>query len=63
MCVSRYGLSVNLDVLMADAKGLFYYIYDLKNEDIPSEEEWSVRMGAMEEGELVPKCRGMSNSI
>ena len=60
MCVSRYGLSVNLDVLMDDAKGLFYYIYDLKNEDIPTEEEWSVRMEAMEEGELVPKCQGMS---
>ena len=43
MRVFRYGIAVDLEDLM-DTKRLFYDIYDLKNEDIPSEEEWALRM-------------------
>ena len=34
---------MDLDDLM-DMKGPYYYIYDLKSGDIPSEEEWMMRM-------------------
>ena len=34
---------MDLDDLM-DMKGPYYYIYDLKSEDIPSEEEWMMRI-------------------
>ena len=43
MCILRYGIAVDLDDLM-DKKRLFYDIYDLKTESVPSEEEWALRM-------------------
>ena len=39
-----------------ETKPLFYDIYDLKSEDIPSEEEWSLRMEEVLPGLHEPQC-------
>ena len=50
---------MDLDDLM-DMKGPYYYIYDLKSEDIPSEEEWMMRMDEVTLGmhQLEPESCG-----
>ena len=38
---------------------LFYHLYDLKKEEMPSEEEWEVRMDQLEIGTWQPPMEGV----
>ena len=51
----RYGIAVDLEDL-GEAKSPFYDIYDLKIEEIPSEDEWALRMKEMARGRNEPQC-------
>ena len=53
--VFRYGIAVDLEDL-TETKSLFYDIYDLKSEEIPSEEEWASRMKEVMSGQDQPLC-------
>ena len=55
MCVFRYGIAVDLEDL-GETKSPFYDIYDLKIEEIPSEEEWALRMKEVMPGNNEPLC-------
>ena len=45
--IPRYGIAEDLDDLM-NSERLFYHLYDLNKEEMPSEEEWEVRMDELE---------------
>ena len=55
MHVFRYGLAIDLEDL-TETKSMFYDIYDLKSEEIPSEEEWASRMKEVMSGQDQPLC-------
>ena len=38
----RYGITGDLEKLMAETSN-FYFLYDIKQESIPGEEEWALR--------------------
>ena len=38
----RYGVTGDLEKLMAETSN-FYFLYDIKQESIPGEEEWALR--------------------
>ena len=38
---------------------LFYHLYDLKKEEMPSEEEWEVRIDQLEVGTWQPPSEGV----
>ena len=38
---------------------LFYHLYDLKKEEMPSEEEWEVRIDQLEVGTWQPPVEGV----
>ena len=38
---------------------LFYHLYDLKKEEMPSEEEWEVRIDQLEVGTWQPPLEGI----
>ena len=53
MHVFRYGLAIDLEDL-TETKSMFYDIYDLKSEKIPSEEEWASRLKEVMSGQDQP---------
>ena len=53
MHVFGYGLAIDLEDL-TETKSMFYDIYDLKSEEIPSEEEWASRLKEVMSGQDQP---------